>query len=364
MNGLAKVALRAAMLAGLGSFVPPAVAAPGNTDAEALVPRTEQGWFTGEWADWKSRFLSPEGRVIDNGNNGVSHSEGQGYGLLLAALAGDRDGFARIWAWSDQHLFVRPDGLAAWRWDPRAEAVTDANNATDGDLLIAWALARGATAFAAEPYRVRAAALARAIGRTLVFDTPDGPALRPGAFGFGVGDQPDGPLVNLSYFVFPALDALTPLAPDVPFGLIRATGLRLVAASRFGPRRLPADWLSLAEAHPQPARNFPATFGYDAIRLPLYLAWIGSPEAQSSRFAALGAPERPTGPMVIDLKSGAPLRPIDGAGFRLVGALSHCLARDEALAPALLKERDSFYYPATLRLLTMALIAERYPECL
>ena len=37
------------------------------------------------WAAYKTRFFQPEGRIVDTGNGGVSHSEGQGYGLLLAA---------------------------------------------------------------------------------------------------------------------------------------------------------------------------------------------------------------------------------------------------------------------------------------
>ncbi len=37
------------------------------------------------WSEFRTRFLTADGRVVDTGNQGVSHSEGQGYGLLLAA---------------------------------------------------------------------------------------------------------------------------------------------------------------------------------------------------------------------------------------------------------------------------------------
>jgi len=33
---------------------------------------------------YQSKFISPEGRVIDDANGGISHSEGQGYGMLIA----------------------------------------------------------------------------------------------------------------------------------------------------------------------------------------------------------------------------------------------------------------------------------------
>ncbi|MCW6508392.1 glycosyl hydrolase family 8 [Lichenifustis flavocetrariae] len=331
---------------------------------DRLVQQAQQSWFEAEWKEWKARFVSPDGRVVDNGNNDASHSEGQGYGLLLAAFAKDRQGFEQIWGWTDTHLFVRPDGLAAWRWDEKAKAVADRNNATDGDLLMAWGLARASAAFGVPAYRERARTIALAVGRTMIIDTPAGPTLLPGGFGFRAGDQPDGPIVNPSYFVFPAFDALIAVAPEIEWARIKAAGLKIITESRFGPQRLPADWVSLAGKTPQPARNFPPTFGYDAIRIPLYLAWSGLSEAQASRFSTLGSGQHGGSPFVIDLKSGASLRPIDGAGVRMIVALSRCLAKDEPLPQALIAQRDTFYYPATLRLLTMALIEERYPECL
>ncbi len=75
--------------------------------------------------------------VIDDGNDGISHSEGQAYGLLLAQALGDRDAFRRIEGWTQSKLAIRPDGLMAWKW--QADGVADLRNATDGDILRAWA---------------------------------------------------------------------------------------------------------------------------------------------------------------------------------------------------------------------------------
>ena len=38
------------------------------------------------WERWQERFVDATGRVIDNANGDISHSEGQGYGLWLAFL--------------------------------------------------------------------------------------------------------------------------------------------------------------------------------------------------------------------------------------------------------------------------------------
>jgi endoglucanase len=127
------------------------------------------------WRAYKARFVTAQGRVVDTANGLVSHSEGQGYGMLLAVAADDRDSFERIWGWTRANLFIRNDALAAWRWEPdKRPAIADVNNASDGDLLIAWALVEAATAWPDPSYRVAARRMALDIGRKLVlFNTPN-----------------------------------------------------------------------------------------------------------------------------------------------------------------------------------------------
>ncbi|MCS6787513.1 MAG: glycosyl hydrolase family 8 [Thiobacillaceae bacterium] len=224
----------------------------------------------GQWRLWRARFVDVQGRVIDNGQGGVSTSEGQGYGMLLAAAAGDAVSFERIWRWTRRHLAVRNDGLHAWRYHP-LRGVEDDNAATDGDLLIAWALACAAERFGRAEYRTQAQALAVTIRRRLVVDSPSGPILKPGPRGF---DRPEGPVVNLSYWVFPAFDALARIDPDPVWPALRASGLHLLRQARFGRWGLPPDWLQLGSIL-RPAAGWPARFGYDAMRIPLYLIWAG-----------------------------------------------------------------------------------------
>ena len=72
---------------------------------------------------------------------GISHSEGQGVGMLAAALFGDRAGFDNLAVWTAEKLTRAYDPLHSWRYRPGdANPVSDPNNATDGDLLIALAL--------------------------------------------------------------------------------------------------------------------------------------------------------------------------------------------------------------------------------
>ncbi len=229
-----------------------------------------------DWSVYKERFLSPEGRIIDDGNQGVSHSEGQGYGLILAQINEDREAFGRIWKWTQSNLRKRGDHLFAWKWAPAgsdgAGVVEDKNNATDGDLLIAWALARAGAAWNNVEFQTSAREIAQDVRRTMVKPSRYGLILLPGGQGFV---KPEGTIVNLSYWVFPAFRALAKIDPSLDWSRLEQSGLKLVEAARFSPLNLPPDWLLLGKSSVDLAKGFEAAYGYNAVRIPLYLVWGG-----------------------------------------------------------------------------------------
>lgn len=339
-----------------------ALAAPAMADASPPPPLKGALAAPALWDNYKRAFISPGGRVIDNANGDVSHSEGQGYGMLLAVAADDPATFERLWGWTRAQLMLRDDGLAAWRWQPGATPhVADRNNATDGDLLIAWALAEAGDAWAKPLYATAGLRLARAVADHALVDTRFGRALRPGTAGFDAADRADGPVVNLSYWVFPALRRLDDLAPDRGFAAVADTGLHLAGKARFGPSRLPSDWLSLAGTAPAPARGFPATFGYDAIRVPLYLAWGGHGTAGALKpFADAFADAVPA---VVDVSSGKALEPLGDSGYRAVAALTRCALGGTPLPAEFREPGVDRYYPSTLRALVLVAAHQTLPKC-
>lgn len=327
---------------------------PGSLDAPAL------------WDNYKRRFVSAEGRVIDTANGDISHSEGQGYGMLLAVAADDRPAFDRIWSWTQANLDVRGDGLAAWRWEAGATpSVTDRNNASDGDLLIAWALAEAGRHW--NDGRLTDAALARvrAMQDLVVTDRTGRAMLLPGASGFTAADRPDGPVVNLSYWVFPAFPVLAALDGGPRRAMdwtgLRDSGLALLAESRFGPRDLPAEWVALGGATPVPANGFPPLFGYNAIRVPLYLAWAGPSERQ--QLAPFAAAWSGRSPEVVDLLTDTADDRLTDRGYRAVADLVRCVMDGTPMPADLSAPSDEPYYPATLRALALVAVKQRYPEC-
>lgn len=227
-----------------------------------------------DWQRYKATFIAPEGRVIDNANQGVSHSEGQGYGMLLALAAEDRATFEQIWQWTQKNL-RREDGLFAWQWHPdAAPPVKDWNNATDGDLLIAWALAEAGERWKQAEWSEAARAIAVRVRTTLIRPSSLGPLLLPAQQGF---ESTNFIELNPAYWVYPAFRALARLDPDPVWKDLSNSGLKLLDLTRYGAAGIPPDWVRLYNDgrlglpdKPQKRR-----FAFEAIRVPLYLCWSG-----------------------------------------------------------------------------------------
>ena len=339
-----------------------AIAEPGTIRTLKAEPNA---WPAGTWTAYKDKFLMPEGRIIDDGNGGISHSEGQGYGMLLAVIADDRQTFDRIWRWTKRELYIRADGLAAWKWEPdKTPRITDENNASDGDLLIAWALAEAAGRWGTRDHAHEAERIAKAIDRVNGARSPFGRVLMPGAVGFSAADRPDGPVVNLSYWVFPAFDSLRRSAPQIDWAGYRASGLTLLRSARFGQNKLPPDWLSITGGKAAVADGFPPTFSYNAVRIPLYLAWSGhsSPEQHAPFLALMNA----SGGALreADLKKDAPGEAMADPGYAAIFALSACVVNQSPIPHGLRSVSYDRYYSATLHMLVLVVARLRYGGCL
>lgn len=318
------------------------------------------------WQAYKAAFVTDAGRVIDTGNGRISHSEGQGYAMLLAVAANDRPTFDRLWGWTRANLMVRDDQLMAWRWDPsRRPAISDMNDASDGDILIAWALTEGAEFWGDVALKVAARRIAVEVGRKLViYKTKNGAILLPAVSGFAAEDRQDGPVVNLSYWVFPAFARLPLVAPEIDWRGIVQSGLDVLKIARFGSDALPSEWVSLKDGVAKPADGFPVQFGYNAIRIPLYLAWAGIGErVHYAPFANWAKNYR--GAAVVDLNGGRESGGLREPGYAAIGDLALCVVDGQPLRRELVTARaPENYYPATLRLLTVLAAQMRFPSCM
>ncbi|SCW77605.1 glycosyl hydrolase family 8 [Ancylobacter rudongensis] len=336
--------------------------------ASAASARAQPGMISpADWSDYAARFVDPSGRVIDDANGRISHSEGQGYGMLLAYLAGDKAGFERIWTFTRTELLIRDDGLAAWRWDPNADPhVTDINVASDGDLLIAYALALAAQAWNVPDYERSAARIAQALGQQVIRREGGRLVLLPGATGFSVGERPDGPVLNLSYWIFEAFPVLARLAPEVDWDGLAASGRELLSLARLGPARLPPDWISAPADGPlEPAEGFEPVFGYNSLRIVLYLLRAGIADTDVQKAILNNWMVQNGGmPAIVNIPTGKALARLSEPGYRMLAATLACAIDGSAIPADLRRLQPSQYYPSTLYLLSLSLVGEKYPTCL
>lgn len=316
------------------------------------------------WSAYKAKFLDASGRIIDDGNGNVSHSEGQGYGLLLAYLAGSPADFEQIWYFTRTELLLRDDGLAVWRWDPAATPhVTDTNNASDGDILIAYALARAGAAWNRSDYLEVASKIAQALLSEAVVERNGLTLLLPGVSGFSAKDRSDGPIINPSYWIFEAFPLLETLAPSEKWRKLTEDGTGLLRRMKFGPRQLPSDWVSV-KTMPKPAEGFAADFGYNALRIPLYLLRGGIEDKDLLRRLQQGMTAAEGTLATIDVETGAPKEALTDPGYEIINHAVACVVDGRRLPASAKRFEPTLYYPSTLHLLGLSYVVEKHPECL
>jgi endoglucanase len=317
-----------------------------------------------DWEEFRRRFVAADGRVVDTGNGGCSHSEGQGYGLMFAVGFDDPDSFEVILRWTERHLRRPYDALHAWRYLPGAACpVSDWNNATDGDLFIAAALLRAARRWNRPDYLRAASAIGRDILALLVREVGGRTVLLPGATGF---EASDSVTVNPSYYAFPILAELAEIVPSPVWDRVISDGFRLIEEGRFGTWQLPPDWLRVARADGslQPHPHWPARFSYDAIRVPLNLAWGRMPLGAAGAAFRSWVAARPVQPAWVDLRTNADAGYAASPGMtaiaRLAAAADDPRGRVETVAWQPIHAAPD-YYSASLTLLARLAWQESRP---
>lgn len=340
-----------------------ATSAPDGQQAGLLPPNHP---LQEAWQAWKTLCLLPEGRVVDQFQEAASHSEGQGYGLTLAALFGDRDAADAIIGWTERQLNQRGDGLLSWRWRPETTPhVQDPNNASDGDLFYAWGLALLGERDNRSELTERAGRTADALLAHCTAEHPDGSGRRlllPGAVGF----QHDDVLVlNPSYYMPRAMRDLARITGRGAMATLAGVGETLIDELARG--GLVPDWISLtADGPTPPPENLSRRSGYEAIRVPLFALWSGRAEAPAvtafSRALATAGPQ-PGAITVFDPATREVLEHSNHPGYAAIAALATCATSNRvgSLMPAFSDAQP--YYPATLHLMTLVVQATVFPRC-
>ncbi|NDL61687.1 glycosyl hydrolase family 8 [Acerihabitans arboris] len=299
------------------------------------------------WQQYKRAFVSPDGRVIDTGNHDISHSEGQGFGMLLAVFNDDKPAFDHIWSWTRQTLYRDDVGLFAWRYEPQAKVpIADANTASDGDTLIAWALLMAGQKWNDKRYLLVSSLIQTSLINHAIVSFGGYTVMLPGVDGF---THPGRVTLNPSYFIFPAWrDFYQSSHNEIWQTLINSGRLQLINM-RFGDDGLPTDWVDLDQAGQfSPAVGWPPRFSFDAVRIPLYLSWAGIADDTMAPYIKYWSKySRGVAPAWIDVVKNQTAEYAMTTGMLAVRDL--ILAGKAPIAATLARDED--YYSASLHLL-------------
>lgn len=318
------------------------------------------------WRAWKALCLSSDGRVIDSFQGNASHSEGQGYGLTLAAIFGDLQACDLIIRWTEHNLARRSDALLAWRWLPDANPpLQDMNNASDGDLFYAWGLVLLSGLKPEIDYLPRAKAIGSALLKLCVTPNPNGDGtkvLLPAAKGFV---QPGGVVLNPSYYMPRAMRELG-LACDLP-ELIAVADAGQKMVEDLAQRGPVPDWVLLTPfGFDLPPEPFSYRSGYEAMRVPLMALWSGLSGSKAVQvyvdLVQVSGAESGS-PTVIDPQTRSIVERSDHDGYAAIGALATCVISGEIGSLMPVFSSDQPYYPATLHLMALVVQATTYQRC-
>lgn len=314
-----------------------------------------------EWEAFASAFMRPDGRVVDTANGGISHSEGQGYGLMLAWMAGDREDFERIWTFTQQELRIRDDGLFAWKWaEGDRPRVKDINNASDGDILIAYALEAAGTAWGDARYRQASQEIRGVLKVSMFENTRAGMVLLPGAEGF---TQDAGVITNPSYWVQEAFTLFAEVEDDDIWTRVKKGLEPLLRAQAEVGTVLSPEWMSVSRSGDvERAPSLDAGFGYNALRVPLYAVRDGGKrDVVLARIVEQVTTE--SGDMLILNAEGDVTQTLTDPGYKALAGLARCaiLKQPEGVIPAF---TPTDYYPSVLHLLSLSAARVKAPECI
>ena len=225
------------------------------------------------WEEYRDYFINEDGRVVDYYNGHVSHSEGQSYGMYLSVTYNDKETFDKLGKWAKDNLGVRADHLMAWKWGERSKGtwgIIDYNNATDGDVLIAYALLKADKKWPGGNYKKEGLLIIKSLRENMSVNWKDFTILLPGYFGF---DRGDSFIINPSYSIFAAYRYFAKVDEKAFWEKLYKDSLLLFIKTRFGALQLPADWVILNETGISILYEKKPYFGYEAIRALLYISW-------------------------------------------------------------------------------------------
>lgn len=226
------------------------------------------------WGIFKKNFISSQGRVIDRFNSDVTHTESTGYGMFFAVTYGDKKTFDLIRTWLHNNIKKNEKNLYGWKWGKRSDGtwgMLDMNNATDGDMWIAYSLLLAYEKWNDVGYMQEAKQLIQAIKENTIIKINGKHLLLPAYFGFVKEDYVK---LNPSYVIPFIFEKFRIYDHDKIWDSLILDSIDFFQMSALGNLRMHPDWIKF-DINEDRYTYFgnESIFGFDAIRVPLFLGY-------------------------------------------------------------------------------------------
>ena len=217
---------------------------------------------------------------------------------------------------------------------------------------------RAANKWGDKSYRRNAQAIITAIEEKLFVETEEYLVLLPGEFGFKSDENSDeGIQVNLSYWVFPAIDAIAEISSKaLRWKALHSSGTAFIYKARFSEHKLPPDWLRVNDGELSLTNTVSQEYGFNACRIPLHLAWADIDDAAFySDFKRWWDIENT--PATVNLVTNDMAEYSMTPGMKAVESAVKHIIDDSPLSLPLI-DRNMDYYSASLTLLSMVAVMD------
>jgi endo-1,4-beta-D-glucanase Y len=277
------------------------------------------GCRQGPWTLWNayaSRFIDPQGRVVDPQGGNRTTSEGQSYALFFSLVNNDQTRFDQLLKWTQTNL-AQGDlskHLPSWLWGKSKDGewkTLDPNPAADSDAWIAYSLVEAGRLWNKPAYSNLGREMMGLIARQEVAELPGfGMMLMPGPTPFFM--HKGTWTLNASYVPLFIFERFSAIQPSGPWGAIAMNVPRLLKqSSRHGFAMDWVDYLPSDGFYPSPppgsqpappqaksdsksdggntskSSAVPAFGSYDAIRVYLWAGMLGEGQTRTDMIGSL-----------------------------------------------------------------------------
>lgn len=221
-----------------------------------------------EWEKYKTSHIQFDGRIIDRHDGNITHSEGIGYAMFFAVCMNDLKTYMLLEKWLENNIPKNNAGLYPWKWGNDGFGnwkVLDSNNATDGDLWIAFARLKASQKFNLLDQQIKALEDIKAIEKSLLIQRDGKLFLLPGETGFIHNNTIT---INPSYYIPFIFNAFFKSGGNQKWQKLIDHGLELLS-SRFSHYQIHPDWIAYDSSAYTLLPEKPM-FSYDALRIPLF----------------------------------------------------------------------------------------------